>query len=337
MRKVTMQDIADALNVSRVTVWKVFNNQPGVSDALREAVLSKAAEIGYIKTGAEPAAMPETKNVSVIVSRPESSTFWTTIIHNMAEEFSANNINLIYTSIDPIYSPGFQLPKTLQNNSLSGAVVMNIYDYEIAKRINKIDIPKVFLDVVPGMKFIDMEGDLILIEGYHTTYKITESVIKKGKKNIGFIGDIQYARTNMDRYKGYLDAMKDNGLKVNEKFCKTDSIDIFEYKQELYSYLDSLSKLPDAFICASDFIAHFVQFYLSEHPGANPGGIILTGFDASDEYANIDGLLTTADVSTALLGRRLARQCIYRMNNPEAPYELTYISSRIMYRDSVIY
>lgn len=337
MRKVTMQDIADALNVSRVTVWKVFNDQPGVSDALREAVLSKAAEIGYIKTGSEPAPQTVTKNVSVIVSRPESSTFWTTIIHSMAEEFSANNINLIYTSVDPIYTPGFQLPKTLQNNSFSGAVVMNIYDYEIAKRINEMDMPKVFLDTVPGMKFGDMEGDLILIEGFHTTYKITESVIKKGLKNIGFIGDIEYAQTNLDRYKGFCEAMKDNGLKINEKFCKTDQIDIFAYKQELYAYLDSLPKLPEAFVCASDFIAHFVQFYLSEHPQANPNGIVLTGFDASDEYTNVGGLLTTADVSTELLGRRLAKQCIYRMTNAEAPYELTYISSRIMYRDSVIY
>ena len=27
MSKVTMQDIADELGISRVTVWKVFNNQ----------------------------------------------------------------------------------------------------------------------------------------------------------------------------------------------------------------------------------------------------------------------------------------------------------------------
>ena len=31
MSKVTMQDIADALGISRVTVWKVFHNHAGVS------------------------------------------------------------------------------------------------------------------------------------------------------------------------------------------------------------------------------------------------------------------------------------------------------------------
>ncbi len=34
MEKVTMKDIADALNISRVTVSKAFNNQTGVSDSL---------------------------------------------------------------------------------------------------------------------------------------------------------------------------------------------------------------------------------------------------------------------------------------------------------------
>ena len=35
MSKVTMQDLADALQVSRITVWKALTNRPGVSDKLR--------------------------------------------------------------------------------------------------------------------------------------------------------------------------------------------------------------------------------------------------------------------------------------------------------------
>lgn len=46
MSKVTMQDIADALGISRVTVWKVFHNHAGVSAALRENVRNKAREMG---------------------------------------------------------------------------------------------------------------------------------------------------------------------------------------------------------------------------------------------------------------------------------------------------
>jgi LacI family transcriptional regulator len=336
MRKVTMQTIADELGVSRVTVWKVFNNQAGVSDSLKAAVLNKAEALGYFKGVNELNTASIPKNIALVVSRPESSTFWTGIIHSMAEEFSKNNANLIYTSIDPIYSDGFTLPIGLRNGSCDLAVVLNVYDVEIVKRINAISIPKVFLDTVPELTSADITGDLLLIEGYHTTYNITESVVKQGAKTIGFIGDIHYAWTNADRYKGYNQCLSDNKIEIRKEFCMTDRIDIFSYKQTLYDYLDSLTELPEAFVCASDFIAHFVHFYLTEHPERIPNGMIVTGFDASEEYANVEGLITTADACIDLLGKRLAQQSLYRIATQDAPFELTYIRPKIMYRESRI-
>ena len=67
-----MQDIADELGVSRVTVWKVFNNYSNVSSALREKVLNKAKEMGYTKGIAELEQTVPEKNISLIVSRPNS-------------------------------------------------------------------------------------------------------------------------------------------------------------------------------------------------------------------------------------------------------------------------
>ena len=53
MSKVTMQDIADALGTSRVTVWKTFNHRPGVSDEMKEKIIAKAHELGYDKLPSE--------------------------------------------------------------------------------------------------------------------------------------------------------------------------------------------------------------------------------------------------------------------------------------------
>ena len=45
--KILVQDIADALNLSRTTVSKVLNNSGSVSPQTRERVLHKAAELNY--------------------------------------------------------------------------------------------------------------------------------------------------------------------------------------------------------------------------------------------------------------------------------------------------
>ena len=45
--RVTIQDIADALNLSRNTVSKAINNTGTIADATRERILQKAVEMGY--------------------------------------------------------------------------------------------------------------------------------------------------------------------------------------------------------------------------------------------------------------------------------------------------
>lgn len=45
--KVTVQDIADALGISRNTVSKAINNSGGLADATRDKILQKAVEMGY--------------------------------------------------------------------------------------------------------------------------------------------------------------------------------------------------------------------------------------------------------------------------------------------------
>ncbi len=340
MSKTTMQDIADALGISRVTVWKVFKNQSGVSPSLRQSVLNKARELGYSKISlpAQSAAAEAEKTVSLIISRPDSSTFWTNIIHRMAQEFACHNINMMYTYMPSSYTEEFAMPSILSSGDIQGAVILNVYDGNLIRIINELELPKVFLDTVPGLDARTLHGDLILLEGHYTIYQITESVIARGLTRLGFIGDIHYAHTNLDRYHGFCQCMADHHLEICPDICLTQSIGIFSYYQVLCEFLDALETLPQAFICASDYIAHFLYRYFKEHKGRHkPDGILITGYDGSREYTNVNGMITTADVKTELLGKRLSIQAVYRMEHADAPYEVSYIYPKIIYRDSVFH
>ena len=46
-KKTTIQDIADALGISRNTVSKAINNSDGIADATREKIVQKAIEMDY--------------------------------------------------------------------------------------------------------------------------------------------------------------------------------------------------------------------------------------------------------------------------------------------------
>lgn len=339
MKKVTMQDIADSLGVSRVTVWKVLNNKEGVSSRLSKQVISKAQELGYLKNDhLESSSIKNDKSqkkISVVISRPESSVFWINIIHAVARELDKYNINLVYTYLPPTYKKGYSLPDILkQNRDIDGILIMNVYDKKLLEMINKLKISKVYLDIVSQFSIEKITGDLVLLEGKSAIRKITNHLIESGKHKIGFIGDINYALTNKKRYEGYIEAMEENNLNVNQQFCLTKEIGIYSYYEEISSFLDSLEELPEAFVCASDFIANFLMRYFVENNINVPEDIGISGYDGNNEYSMIAGKLTTVEVKTDYLGKRLADQLIYRIENPDSPVAITNIYSEIIWGES---
>lgn len=331
MKKPTMQDIADALSTSRVTVWKALNGRPGVSDALREEIRNKAQQMGYFAAEAEP---PRRQTVAAVVSRPESSAFWIEIIHQLAKELSDRNINLLYTYLPAVYEKGYTLPAALRDGSVSGLLVLNVYSEQLLRMLAGLPLPKVFLDTMPAVPFGQLDGNLVMLEGRCLVREITGRLLRSGRTRLGFIGDIRYAQTNMDRYEGFLDAHREAGLMPDPALSLTGPLGLYTHHAEIGDFLRGLNSLPDGFVCASDYIAHFVQANFTEHE-LDPGQrVVLTGFDNNAEYTNVAGRITTVDVQTETLGARLANDLLFVTTHPEASKELIYVNSEILYRGS---
>lgn len=333
MSKVTMQDIADALGVSRISVWKALTNRPGISDSLRQQVLVKAASMGYAASERANARPLGKRTFAVAVARPESSMFWMQIIHHAAKELSARDMNLMYTYMPTAMRPGYELPSSLDAGAVDGFLVLNVYDPELLSLLTESPLPRVFLDTIPSLPPERLGGDLLMLEGRCSVCEITGRLLERGFRRLGFVGDVNYAQTNTDRYNGFLDAHAAQGLPVDPALCMTGPLGLSSHYEEISAFLDSIGVLPDAFVCPSDFIAHYVRQYLTERGVERQP--ILTGFDNNAEYANVAGQITTVDVDTSALGRRLARQLIYRADYPSAPYETTYFSTHVLYRGAL--
>lgn len=339
MLKSTMQDLADAVGVSRITVWKALNDREGVSPRTKKRIQQKAAEMGLTDTEIQMEKIPEKetgrdeaeeRTFSVVVSRPESSAFWMQIIHHIAKELARSRINLMYTYMPSFYSEGYTLPASVKN--VDGLIVLNIYDARLLHMLNELPLPKVFLDTVPGMHPPALHGDLVLIEGRTCIREITRRLIDSGRTRLGFVGDVGYAQTNQDRYDGFLDALREKNLPQDPALCLTAPLSLRTHYEEISAFLDGLPELPQAIVCASDFIAHFVSRYLTESGRKTPKGFLLTGFDNNAEYGNVADKITTVHVETSALGKRLANKLLFRADHPQMPPEVCYITTEIVYR-----
>ena len=335
MNKPIMQDIADSLSVSRISVWKALNNRPGVSDELRERILKEAVDIGYLKEPVNGADIEkvQTRTIAAVVSRPESSIFWMQIIHQIAKELSLQRVNLMY-----IYMPTHsntdieaELPDALSDGSVSGIIVLNVYSEAQLRMLAELPIPKVFLDSVPALSLDRMDGDIVLIEGRSAVRQITKRLLDSGYTKLGFVGDIHYAQTNMDRYQGFMDAFAELGIKTDATFSMTGKLHLDTHYQQIEAFLKSLKTMPDGFVCASDYIAHFIQRYFDEN-GIDQSKIYLTGFDNNSEYTNVMNKITTVDVQTGSMGERLANKIMFAINHPNLPNEVSYVLTNVIYR-----
>lgn len=331
MNKATMQQLADAAGVSRVTVWKALTGRPGVSEKLRRQVQRAAEEMSSLSPARGGGSLPR-RTFSIVVARPETATFWMRIIHHAAQELDSHGINLMYIYMPAAWQPGYALPSSLRPGATDGFIALNIYDEKLLRLLAERPLPKVFLDCTPHFSPEELRGSLVLLEGRRSVRAITERLLERGCRRIGFIGDNFYAQIYLDRFAGFEEALARVGLKPDPDLCLTGPIPLHGLRSRVTGFLSGLADWPEAIVCACDYMAELVRDYMKGCGREFDERFILTGFDNTPEYPGVAGSITTVNVAEAELGRSLARKLMFHADYPDAPQELSYVSTRVLFR-----
>lgn len=338
MKKTTLQTIAETLGVSRVTIWKALNDKPGVSQQIRQqakALWEQAAAGGSVSSGYKNRMI----HIALIVSHSQNSPFWMKIINQIATELLAQGVNLLYIYLTAEERSHFQLPAVILNGGVAGVIVMNAYDPQIIRLLSTTPVPKVFLDGVPAIPFQEMNGDVLLLDGQNSVFEIVAHLLKRGRRQLGFIGDVAYSCSNLTRWKGFQEAHRLAEIPIQPELCLIQSEDNMETDGSVQKHLCSLldaEQLPDGLVCVSDYIAQLALQTLQARGILVPEQIVISGYDDDDGIENHlpSGMLTTVHVQNEQLGKRLVQQILYRIKNPEADFEVISIHSKVRYRTS---
>lgn len=340
MKKVTIQDVARELNLSRNTVAKALNNSDTVSYETRYVVIEKAYEMGYSKLS--PVVLNEFKlrnkiddtKTIVVLTRREISVFWNSIIMGISDELNKYGCKLQFNFISEQDEKNLVMPLDLQAE-VSGIIILSVFSIEYIEQIMKQNIPVVFLDAPADLDSISQYGDIVVCEGNHSIRKITNHLISQGLKKIGFIGDITYCKTIDDRYQGYLAALTGAGYNVDTTITATYHDTHKFYKtEEVEKALSGFPYIPDAIVCANDDIALDVIRCLKSRGLSVPQDVAVTGYDNVEGMAQVEPFLTTVRVGNQRLGRRLVQQLMWRIQNPTFPKEVIYINVEVIFRQS---
>lgn len=337
LKRVTMQDIADACGLSRNTVSKIFNNRGGVPGATRDFVLAKAQELGYIQSSDADFQVQPSGYIALLThNKPMHYNFGSLSITAFSDSISRAGYNLRVFEISAEDYEQCRLPSHFVPGEVSGIITVELFDREYTQMICALGVPTLLIDSYPRAPGDLMQCDLVYMENYASSIALTAKMIAAGAESIGFVGDINHCSSFHERWNGFRAAMNDAGLPVDRSLCiLADDADPYGQVDWVLQEINAMPYIPDGFVCANDFIAIRVMHALRRKGLSIPEDVMVTGFDGSPEAEIVYPPLTTAQIPSAEMGRVAAEILLDRISSPERPFRSVFIKTTPIWRDSL--
>jgi len=346
MKRTTIQDIADALGISRNTVSKAINNSEGLADATREKILQKAVEMGYKQfsyvaslsgNGAarfapgSPAEQPEvigeiavfTANLSLL-----SNHFSIPMLDRFKQEITQLGYTLKIYKVDQDNLVQHTTPAAFDEKQTRAILCVEMFDRAYDEMVCGLGLPVLFVDGPNKRSGDSLRADQLYMDSTTGITKLVNMLLEKGKRKFGFIGDYEHCQSFFERYVAFRSAMTLAGVPVDETFCiKSNATDIYEP-------LNALPELPEVFLCANDFIAADAMQSLRKLGKTVPKDVLLCGFDDAPESRIMTPTLTTVHIHTQIMAFTAIHLLLTRMKEPTLDYRTVYTATELICRDS---
>lgn len=274
---VSMKDIAFTLGVSVVTVSKALSGKEGVGEELRAKIIDEATRQGYRKNANASDMRKGTSHDIGIIVREHSLAehrVSTTLIQGIIK----NLTSLGYYAIEEIITKEQErkgiLPKIAQENKVEGIIFAGFLKPSYVMKIQKTGIPTLLVDFSSPTS----NDDSIICDNVYGSYLLTRHLISLGHEHIVFVGNPLFDDNNMDRYLGYIKALKEQGL--------TEYPSINDVNDLGDSILIEINSKASAYVCASSKTAFGLEKQLQSLGKRIPEDVSIVTFN-DDVYSQI--------------------------------------------------
>lgn len=356
-KRVTLQDIADSLNLSRNTVSKAINNSPVVAEATKKLIFERAAEMGYKQFSyfgapdSEPAVNPNGPREIALLTEYifGNSHFGTFMIDRIQSELSRLGYSFTIYRVMPDDIKANRLPASFDTERIAGIICIELFNYDYCQMVCSLNIPTISVDAPVALGKPPLKTDKILMENYNGIFNIICELKNRGIKRIGFVGDALHCRSFYERYMAYYDAIGIFNLDFDRNIIFTtyddavfpeDEKPSFSYLEKdsyhyyLEKWLDNIKQMPECIICANDFVALDLISSLNKRNIRIPDDLLLAGFDDSQESRLMHPKLTTVHIHSQSMGVTAVEMLLSRMKEPELAYRTVYVESEVIFRAS---
>lgn len=328
---ITLKDLAEKLDVSVSTVSKALNGSHEISEHTIARVKALAKYYNYQPNKiALSLKQNKTKTIGVIV--PDIlNRFFARVLNGIEKAATEKGYNIITCMSNESLEKERSSMQLLSNGSVDGFILAVSEETQLIKDFSHFEatlrskVPIVMFDRVVK----DMACDKVIIDDYKAIQETVKTLIKKGKKHIGFISTISNLNVGDLRKRGYEEAINNTSdsliLNLTEKEDIQDQIKFFITENP---QMDS--------VIAADNMSGSIFINVATNLGYNiPKDISVIGFaDATISNMSVPRL-AYLNQDAEQMGARALHLMINRLSNEEKPYVVEQIDVSLFKQGSM--
>lgn len=312
VKSVSMQNIANALGISKNAVSLALNGKPGVSAALREKVLAEASRLDYFRTSAV-----RTRNNNLLLmiddGRDNDSEFFFPIISAAIRHAKIRGYNILVSGVHSSAQEHPAIPRIYYDIKAEGVLFTG--------NIRKPFI-QMFLDAgIPCALMVQhiygLATDTVVSANEDGGYVLTRLLLELGHRRIGYLADISLFDSFSRRLVGYRKALQEAGIAAGPYECAFSATGEKPSEKTIGPQMDRImgfADQPTAWVCGNDHTAMALINEFRRRGIRVPEDVSVVGFDAIPSAAIFNPNLTTYDAKIDQIARHAVDLLITHIN-----------------------
>ncbi|PKQ64295.1 LacI family transcriptional regulator [Labilibaculum filiforme] len=299
-KKITLQDIAKALNITPSAVSKALSNHPRMSQQTKDAVNKKANELNY-KPNQIAAALRsgQSKLIGVIVPAANIS-FFSSVIRGIEETANKAGYSVILTQSNDSVKKEKDIINTLLATRVDGVIAalgLKTKKYDHFEKLKEEGVPLVFFDRI----LKNFGVSTVEVDDYKGAYDAVHHLIDQGCKKIAHLAGHSHMELYKNRLKGYKAALKDASMPICKELILESDLHLEDGRNGMLRLL-KMKERPDAIFCSSDYSAVGALQVAREQNIIVPDEITIFGFSNEPFTSYLDPGISSVDQSSIVMG-----------------------------------
>ncbi|WP_429026263.1 HTH-type transcriptional regulator GalR [Aeromonas veronii] len=327
----TIKDVALLSGVSVATVSRVINNSPKASQASRDAVFKAMHELNYHPNANARALAHQNNETLGLIVADVSDPFFGTMVKAVEQVAQATGNFLLIGNGYHDAAKEKHVIEQLIGHRCSGLVVhaKMLPDEELIQMMSYVPGMVLINRIVPGF-----EPRCVALDDRYGSWLATRHLIQEGHKKIGFLCSNHLISDSQDRMQGYLDALQEHNIPVDERLISRGSPDELGGEAAMTELL-SRGQQMTAVVCYNDSMAAGALSVLSDNGVEVPQELSLVGFDDVLISRYLRPRLTTVRYPIIAMATQAAELAIALAKGGPLPQTTHMFSPTLVRRHSV--